>query len=564
MTAEKETECVDPKLPSWNGDWTSYSDYQLRVELRADSTKKEELPLLGPRLAANLTGRAFDTLVEVNREELKKEQGWRYLLTSLQSKRGKEKIDLLGDLFTEFFAKRESHRREGEDLSGYEPRFRQLVRRLDKAVAESGAEGKIPTELYGWVLLNMYMKLDASDTANVRGRADSYKLEDIFASLKKMWSGGGLCAKDLERKRKKEGLHFVQERDHEGEVHAASVDECDPQDETAESFSTSELEEATAWYQETLEALLEEPEDGTILANFKEARKALDQARTARGFYPVRNPNQRSYYPSGGKGHGKKGNFSGKNGSSSSFADKYCLRCGKKGHIARICPQKPSGGRDSTSSSHDKVGYIGWNEAGMREEYHEAETSGIWQVGEVSMAINAILDSGASDNIVGIETLQDWAEQIDLLGFSSSEEIFIDRQQRKKFTFGNSACAAALGKAYVTVGMFDQQVELTLHVVEGTTPFLLSARFLEESNASINFRTGRAVFRRYSENFYHLERTPGGHLILPLLGFAGNDCAYKALLCSEPDPDVQAVSSEEPPCETPCPSAEKGKPEDEH
>ena len=53
------------------------------------------------------------------------------------------------------------------------------------------------------------------------------------------------------------------------------------------------IEDATAWYQEAVDALLEEPEDSAILATFKEARKALDAARTARGFYPVRNPNAR-------------------------------------------------------------------------------------------------------------------------------------------------------------------------------------------------------------------------------------------------------------------------------
>lgn len=193
---DKDHDHIDHKVPTWNGDWLNFSDYCLRVELRADSTKKEDQHLLGPRLAGNLFGRAFDSIAEINREELRKETGWRYLLNYLEAKRGKEKIDLLGDLFTEFFVKKDSHRRDGEDLADYEPRFRSLVRRLDKAVKETGADGRIPTELYGWVLLNIYMKLDASDTANVRGKADAYKLDDIFGALKKMGLGGGLCVKD--------------------------------------------------------------------------------------------------------------------------------------------------------------------------------------------------------------------------------------------------------------------------------------------------------------------------------------------------------------------------------
>ena len=40
------------------------------------------------------------------------------------------------------------------------------------------------------------MKLDASDAANVRVEPNHNKLDDIMGSLKKMWSGGGLCAKE--------------------------------------------------------------------------------------------------------------------------------------------------------------------------------------------------------------------------------------------------------------------------------------------------------------------------------------------------------------------------------
>ena len=76
---------VDPKLPWWGGDWVTYQDYVLRVELKADATKEEELPQLGPRLATNLVGRAFETLGELDRTALKKADGWKYLLKHLES-----------------------------------------------------------------------------------------------------------------------------------------------------------------------------------------------------------------------------------------------------------------------------------------------------------------------------------------------------------------------------------------------------------------------------------------------------------------------------------------------
>ena len=61
----------------------------------------------------------------------------------------------------------------------------------------------------------------------------------------------------------------------------------------------------------------------------------LDQARTSTGFFPVSNPNQQ-------KGAGR-GSWKGRtsNGSPPDYSDKICMRCGKRGHIARQCPQRP-------------------------------------------------------------------------------------------------------------------------------------------------------------------------------------------------------------------------------
>ena len=215
---------MDFKYPTWDGDWNKWTDYQLRVELRADGLKEEDQKLLGPRLASNLTGKAFDSLAEIDREKLRQPDGWQYFLKFLEKTRGREKVDLLGDAFNEFFVRKEVYRKDGEEFSEYEPRFRSLTRRLEKALKESGSEGKLPTEVLGWFLLNCYMRMDPSDIANVRGRSESYKLEHVVASLQKMWSGGGLAAKDQEmRRRRKDGgqalLVDEPSRPDEGEVY---------------------------------------------------------------------------------------------------------------------------------------------------------------------------------------------------------------------------------------------------------------------------------------------------------------------------------------------------------
>lgn len=101
---------VNPKLP-WNGDWGAFESFELRVGLEIDSTKEEGLHLLGPRLAKNLTGKASEWVETIDR-------------TKLKVQRGKTQVDIMGDALHDFFKKPEVRRREGEQCSGFLPRFR--------------------------------------------------------------------------------------------------------------------------------------------------------------------------------------------------------------------------------------------------------------------------------------------------------------------------------------------------------------------------------------------------------------------------------------------------------
>ena len=177
-------------------------------------------------------------------------------------------------------------RRDFEELSDCEPRFKAMIRRLDKALKESGAEGKMPSEVYGWYLVNNYMRMEPSDVANIRGRSESYKHTDILAALHRMWSGGGLAAKDSETKKKKK----------ESNGHAMVMEDEDMEEEV---FLANEDDER---------AFIDDPEDDEVLANFRDARQALGQARTSRGFYPVKDPNLNrgsGFATSKGRGKGR-------------------------------------------------------------------------------------------------------------------------------------------------------------------------------------------------------------------------------------------------------------------
>ena len=538
----KSDDGIDFKYPSWDGDWNKWTDYQLRVELRADSLREDELPFLGPRLASNLVGRAFDAIAEVDRSQLKKANGWSYLLKFLEKTRGRERIDLLGDAFNEFLLKREVYRKPGEELPDFEPRFIGMIRKLEKAMKESGSEGKIPSEVYGWFLLNCYMQMEPSDIANVRGQSDTYRLNDVLTALQKMWSGGGLAAKDAEVKRRKHAgghaMHVEEIADGETEIYMQMPDASDGQ-------LDDDVESATDAYQEALTAFLDDPDSNDVLASFREARKALGQAKTARGFYPVRNPNFSGRgYGNYSKGQSKGGGrYSGDR--SYDHSDKTCVRCGKKGHIARYCPQKQNSDRGSQHGG--SVGFVGmiWGCTSIPENAPidtlspESESSAIdydqcgdiWNANGTAATFRgqAVLDSGASDNVIGVETLQDLAELYEELGFSADAEFEINRTVHKSFIYGSDHSNQAIGLAHLNVGILGSECTLDVHVIEGSTPLLLSAKFLYDTDASINFRTdasinfrtGVAVFAKMSSKAVQLSRGPGNHLLLPITAFAG-------------------------------------------
>ena len=192
------TEEINPKLPSWSGDWQGFRDYELKVGLEIDSTKQDERILLGPKLAKNLVGKAWELVEEVDREKLRGEKGAEYLLEYLKQKRGKDKIDLMGDSLRDLFMKPDVHRKEGEEFVDYIPRYRNYVKAVDTALKELAPEKKMPEELYGWYLLNACMRLEPSDVANIKAKAANYTLTEVENTMevlhRRIWIGKGARA----------------------------------------------------------------------------------------------------------------------------------------------------------------------------------------------------------------------------------------------------------------------------------------------------------------------------------------------------------------------------------
>ena len=541
---------INPKLPSWDGDMSTWADFRLQVELEQDGTSADDLPKLGPRLVRNLTHRAWECCSEIDRTKLKGENGVSYLLEFLEQKRGKQKVDRLGDSLGLYFQRGDVPRRDGESWTDYEIRHSMYVQAINKALKAVGSTATVPSEIFGWFLLHQFLRLEPSDAATVKSVAASYKLEDISNAMSKLWSGESLALKDLEKKKLKASGRIMLNEPSDDQPASAWFEEDAGLDSEQDGFQ--EWEEVDVLFEEAAVALAENPTDAECMANFQEAkaqkvkyrdaRKALDKARTSRGFYPNRRPEERR--PDG-----------------QSTANMTCFRCGKKGHRARQCQQRLPRAQGAATG---RVGFVGMvsvvqdppvNRAEVEEAHHtpgscDVEAPAGYPVpgpDEIPLPVftaelvpnsndvfvgavmnqhshrHAVLDCGASESIVGVTVLQDYGDELDKMGFNPDEEIAIDRTMQRNFIFGNGQSSGALGLADVTTGILGKEVSIPFHVVDGPTPFLLSNQWLANAGATINFATGKALFSKFSDRQVQLERTSTNHLTIPLTMFTGCD-----------------------------------------
>ena len=148
---------------------------------------------------------------------------------------------------------------------------------------------------------------------------------------------------------------------------------------------------------------------------------------------------------------------------------------------------------------------------------------------EKAFAPKAILDSGASESIVGTNTLQQIYDQLRDMGFDADQEVKVDGSINMFFVFGNDQTSSALGLAKVNAGICGLEKPLGVHVVDGSTPLLLSGKWPYDAGAVIDFRTGRAKFREVSDREVQLERAPSYHLMMPVTAFGGNEEALREL-----------------------------------
>lgn len=116
----------------------------------------------------------------------------------------------------------------------------------------------------------------------------------------------------------------------------------------------------------------------------------------------------------------------------------------------------------------------------------------------------------------------------------------MDRRIHKKFIYGSDHSSSSLGLVQFQAGILGKEIKIS--ALEGNTPLLLSSQFLFEYKVAVNFRSGTAVFKEISNDPVQLERAAGGHLILPVIAFAGNHAVLEKLRIDGQDDVTTEVS----------------------
>ena len=111
-------------------------------------------------------------------------------------------MDVLDEALEKYFASGDAVRHDRENLNDFEQRIAVHFRDIKRALAElDSGTSEVPSEIYGWFLLNKHVRLDASDIATLKAQTSGYKLSDVWVALRRMWGGDSLSVKDQDRRR---------------------------------------------------------------------------------------------------------------------------------------------------------------------------------------------------------------------------------------------------------------------------------------------------------------------------------------------------------------------------
>ena len=129
-------------VPTWDGNPTSYQEYEESALLWEQSVAMQKRYLCGPRLAAEFTGAAKRLVAGRHPEWLSHHDGVRRLTEHLRHSLGKPLLSELTEQLSRFF--KGSRRRSGESINDYITRKNEIYLRACQALQRVAPQQRLP------------------------------------------------------------------------------------------------------------------------------------------------------------------------------------------------------------------------------------------------------------------------------------------------------------------------------------------------------------------------------------------------------------------------------------
>eukprot|EP00435_Cladocopium_sp_Y103_P068837 s59_g32.t1 len=226
-----------------------------------------------------------------------------------------------------------------------------------------------------------------------------------------------------------------------------------------------------------------------------QARDAVRRTRQARGYFAPESMSGKGKSPSSsptkgsfpGKGQFQKGSKSNPKGK----APGPCLQCGRTGHWAAQCPDRFADNRGKSFSKGYAKGKFGKSKSKGFVQFHDL----CWQlpadilVANVDRGNRVIIDSGASENAVGIGSLENL-----ITGYGI--EYQVETNDRPIFRFGNGHQLQALSRADL---LNTSLGTLSFYVLDDDaydTPPLMGGKTLRQLGAMLAYQNDLFIYQR--------------------------------------------------------------------
>ncbi|CAE7226014.1 unnamed protein product, partial [Symbiodinium necroappetens] len=492
-------------IPRYVPGVTDTTEYAKKIKFLADVWPKEQLSVLGPRVALLCEGTAFKKVSRLDAAKLKANDtsGVELIVRTLGGAWGQTILEEKYEQFEKAIYGTVQRNDETHDsyLARHDIHFEELL-----------AQNITFEELRSYILLRQSQLSSDDKKRIVVEHSGKLTYEKVKASIRLLGSKffGEMQGQRSSQRHKVYDANTLDEAltDEPEKAFQASTaagapnfDELDNElePEYLEALAASEDADALQIqaFEEELEGFFQEtPDLQEALVSYMEARGRLLAKKKSRGFWPVSgggkgNKGGRSF--KGGKGKGK----SSRDQLLARIARSVCRACGEKGHWKAECPKfgRPgsmSGKGEATTTMAEVV--VETAAATMTSDQdgaavlitvpEEAITLAEAYVAYVlNEPIKAILDTGASRCVMGKCLLATFVSQLS----DATRALIKVMKSSVKFRFGNNQTLLSELRVLLPFCTGHQQILwLAIEIVPGSTPLLFSKKALKQLGGVID------------------------------------------------------------------------------